>query len=70
MRRTLARSSIGAVMEWTEAVLLLAAVGVGVWRFAVFAGRIESDSEGMVEGGLRRPYGSKWLSILRGDDED
>jgi hypothetical protein len=57
-------------MEWIEAVLVLAAVGLGGWRFAVFARRIEDDSEGMVEGDLRRPYGSKWLSILRGDDED
>ena len=56
---------------WILLVVLVGVIGYGMWRLARYAGGIESDSGNladMAEGGQRAPYGSTWLSILRGRD--
>jgi hypothetical protein len=49
---------------WLVLVLLVLALGVGIYWFATVADRIEDDSRGMIDANSRSPYGSKWLNIL------
>lgn len=52
------------------AIVVTAVLGVGLWRAAVHADRIEDDSRYAIEESGRRPYGSSFLAILRGRRAD
>jgi hypothetical protein len=57
-----------AILMWTVLFLVIIAVlTVILWWFGRKASRVEDDSSDLFEG-TREPYGSKWLSILRGRD--
>ncbi len=47
-------------------IIVLAAMGCGMYWFKVYADDIESDSEGMVEPGSRQPYGQWVFTVIRG----
>jgi hypothetical protein len=53
---------------WIVLVLLVLALFVGLYWFATVADRVEDESRGMVDEANREPYGTKWISILGGND--
>jgi hypothetical protein len=47
---------------------VIAVLTLLLWRFSVWARRIEDDSSESFDRNARDPYGSKWLRTLLGRD--
>lgn len=53
---------------WLPLILVVAVVGLGLWRFSVRSRDVEDDSRYLYEDGTREPYGEGIIKIFRNDD--